>query len=185
MNTTVKMPKDQGLSQVKKAMDSKQNPLSMWEMDFIRTSCCILDINSEEMINRIVKRALKKGCGQAKRVMALIRAQLDDLGKRVENHKRATPTPAFATRTYDDMDTPGRSLAHLQTCARGLRDATVGGFSKGIKVAKIAVENARGDFKVTTARMAEACQWRHSVAEEWYAKGERFVGTCWRRRKSL
>jgi hypothetical protein len=136
------------------------------EIDFVRTSCRILDINSEEMINRIVKRAVDKGCGQAKRVMASIRAQLDDLGKRVENHKRATPTPAFAKRAYDDMDAPGRSLAHLQTCARGLRDATVGGFSKGIKVAKIAVENTMEDIKVTIARTAEACKWRHGVAEE-------------------
>jgi hypothetical protein len=157
-------------------MDSKQNPLSIWETDFIRTSCCILDINSEEMINRIVKRALEKGCGQAKRVMASIRAQLDDLGKRVETHKRATLSPAFATRTYNDMDAPARSLAHLQVCAKGLRDATVGGFSKGIKVAKIAVENAKVDFKVSIARTAEACKWRRGVAEEWYAKGEEVCG---------
>ncbi len=34
-------------------MDSKQNPLAMWEIDFIRTSCRILDINSEEMINSV------------------------------------------------------------------------------------------------------------------------------------
>jgi hypothetical protein len=178
MNTTVKKTKDQGLSRVKKAMDSKQNPLSMWEIDFIRTSCriLILDINGEEMVNRIVKRALKKGCVQAKRVMASIRIQLDDLGKRVENHKRATLTPAFATRTYNDMDAPARSLAHLQTCARGLRDATVGGFSKGIKVAKITVENAMGDFKVTIGRTAEVCKWRQGVAEEWYAKGEEVCG---------
>jgi hypothetical protein len=109
-------------------------------------------------------------------VMVSICTQLDDLGNRVENHKRATPTPAFATRAYDDMDAPGRSLAHLQTCVRGLRDAIVGGFSKGIKVAKIAVENAREDFKVTTARTAVACKWRHGVAEEWYAKGEEVCG---------
>ncbi len=76
------------------------------------------------MINRIVNRDLDKGCRQVKRVMASIHAQLDDLGKRVENHKRATPTPAFARRANDDMDAPGHSLAHLQTCARGLRDAT-------------------------------------------------------------
>jgi hypothetical protein len=109
----------------------------MWEIDFICTSCRILDINSEEMINRIVRTALEKGCGQARRVMASIRVQLDDLGKRVETHKRATPTPAFSTRAYGDMDAPGHSLAHLQVCAKGLRDAAMGGFSKGIKVAKI------------------------------------------------
>ncbi len=114
-------------------MDSKQNPLSMWEIDFIRTSCRILDVDSEEMINRIGKKALEKGNGQPRKVMASLRVQLDDLGKRVETHERATPTPAFSTRTYNDMDVPGRSLAHLQVCARGLRDATVGGFSKGIK----------------------------------------------------
>jgi hypothetical protein len=176
MNTTVKKPRDQGLSRVKKAMDSKQNPLSMWEIDFVCTSCRILDLNSEEVINRIVKRALEKGSGQAKRVMASICTQLDDLGKREENQKRATPTLALATRTSDDMDAPGHSLAYLQTCAKGLRDATVGGFSKGIKVAKIAVENAMADFKVTVARTAEACKWRHGVAEEWYVKEEEVCG---------
>jgi hypothetical protein len=176
MNTTVRKSKDQGLSRVKKAMDSKQNPLSIWEIDFICTSCRILDINSEEMINQIVKRALEKDCGQPKRVMTSIRVQLDDLGKRVETHKRATPTPALATRTYDDMDALAHSLAHLQVCAKGLRDATVGGFSKGIKVAKIAVENAKGDFKVTIARTDEGCKWSRRVAEEWYAKGEEVCG---------
>jgi hypothetical protein len=64
----------------------------------------------------------------------------------VEAHRRATPTPALSTRTYGDMDAPARSLAHLQVCAKGLRDAMVGGFSKGIKVAKIALENALEDF---------------------------------------
>jgi hypothetical protein len=33
-----------------------------------------------------------------------------------------------------------------------------------------------GDFKVTVARTAEACKWRHGVAEEWYAKGEEVCG---------
>jgi hypothetical protein len=54
----VKKSKDQGLSRVKKAMDSKQNPLAMLEIYFVRTSCHILDINSEEMVNRIWKKAL-------------------------------------------------------------------------------------------------------------------------------
>jgi hypothetical protein len=172
----VKKSRDQGLSRVKKALDNDENPLSIWEIDFIRTSYRILDINSEEMINRIVKRAMEKGAGQAKRVMNSIRSQLDDLGKRAENHKRPTPTPAFVTRTYDDMDAPGRSLAHLQTCARGLRDATTGGFSKGIKMAKIVVENAIEDFKVTVARTADVCKWRHGVAEEWYVRGKEVCG---------
>ncbi len=168
--------KDQGLSRIKKALDNKENPLSIWEIEFIRTSCRILDVNSEEVMNRIVKRAVEKGAGQAKRVMASIRSQLDDLGKRAENHKRPTPTPVFVTRTDDDMDAPSHSLAHLQGCVRGLKEATVGGYSKGIKVAKIAVENAIGDFKVTIARTGEACRWKHGVAEEWYAKGEEVCG---------
>jgi hypothetical protein len=47
----------------------------------------------------------------------------------------------------------------------------VGGYSKGIKVAKIAMENTIGDFKATIARTQEACRWKHGVAEEWQAKG--------------
>jgi hypothetical protein len=104
--TVVKRSKDQGLSRVKKALDNKENPLSRSELEFVRTSCRILDINSEDTVKRIVKKAIEKGDGQAKRVMASIRAQLDDLGTRAENHKRPTPTPALATRTYDGMDAP-------------------------------------------------------------------------------
>ncbi len=48
----------------------------------------------------------------------------------------------------------------------------MGGYSRGIKVAKIAMENAIGDFKATVARTKEACKWKHGMAEEWYAKGE-------------
>jgi hypothetical protein len=33
-----------------------------------------------------------------------------------------------------------------------------------------------GDFKVTVARTAEACKWRHGVADEWHAKGEEVCG---------
>jgi hypothetical protein len=174
--TTVKRPKDQGLSRVKKALDNKENPLSIWEIEFIHTSCRILDINSEDVMKRIVKKALEKGSRQAKRVMASIRAPLDELGHKAENHKRPTPTPALATRTYDDMDAPARSLAHLQGCVRGLRDATVGGYSKGIKVAKIAAENAIGDFEATVARTKEVYRWKHGVAEEWHAKKEEVCG---------
>ncbi len=78
----MKRSKDQGLSRVKKALDNKENPLSICEIEFIRTSCRILNINSEDVIKRIVKKALEKGGGQAKRVMASLRAQLDDLGNK-------------------------------------------------------------------------------------------------------
>ncbi len=69
------------------------------------------------MVNRIRNQALEKGNGQVRKVMAVIRAKLDDLGKRVEAHRRANPTPTLSMRTYDDMDAPARSLAHLQVCA--------------------------------------------------------------------
>jgi hypothetical protein len=176
MTSTVRRSTDKGLSRLKRAMDSNQNPLSPAEMDFVHTSCRILGIDSVEMIDVIGRKALEKGGGQVRKVMAAITAQLDDLGRRVEIHRRAIPTPALSTRTYDDMDAPARSLAHLQVCAKGLRDAMVGGFSKRIKVAKIAWENALEDFRVTMARTGEAARWKHSVANEWYDKGKEVCG---------
>jgi predicted transcriptional regulator len=119
------------------------------------------------MVDVIGRKALEKGNGQVRRVMYAIIAQLDELGERVQAHRRATPTPAFSTRTWDDMDALARSLAHLQACAKGLRDAIVGGFSKAIKVAKIVLENALDDFKVDVARTGEAARWKQSVADEW------------------
>jgi hypothetical protein len=91
--TVVKRSRDLGLDHVKKALSNKENPLSKLELDFIRTSCHILDINSEDTIKSIVKRAKEKGGNQPKRVMASLRAQLEELGARVENHKRPTPPP--------------------------------------------------------------------------------------------
>jgi hypothetical protein len=181
--TVVKRLKDQGLSRVKKALDNKENPLSRWELEFVRTSCRILHINSEETIKRIVKKAIEKGDEQAKRVMASIRAQLDDLGTRAENHKRPTPTPALATRTYDGMDAPARSLAHLQGCAKGLRDATVGGYSRGIKVAKIAMENAIGDFKPLLRGPKKRADGSTAWPRSGMPRGRMSAGTSWRRRR--
>jgi hypothetical protein len=43
-------------------------------------------------------------------------------------------------------------------------------------VARIALEKAIGDFKVTVARTGEACKWRQAVADEWYIKGEEVCG---------
>jgi hypothetical protein len=185
MTSTVRRSTDKGLCRLKRAMDSNQNPMSPAEMDFVHTSCRILGIDSAEMIDVEGKEALEKGGGQVRKVMAAITAQLDDLGRRVEAHRRATPTPAFSTQTYDDMDAPARSLAHLQVCAKGLRDAMVGGFSKGIKVAKIALENVLEDYKVTLARTGEAARWKHGVADEWMTKGRRSVGICWRSGRGL
>ncbi len=136
-------------------MENNQNPLSAAEIDFMQTICLILGIESEEMIDVIGKKAVERGRGQVRKVMTAIMSLLDDLGARVKAHKRATPTPPMSTWTYDDMDAPGCSLAHLQACAKSLRDTMVGGFSRGIKMAKIALENAMEDFWTTVVRTGE------------------------------
>jgi hypothetical protein len=174
--TVMKKSRDLRFDHVKRALANKEIPLSKPELDFVRTSCRILDINSDDMVKSIVKRAIDKGGNQPKRVMASLRAQLDDLGARAENHKRPTLTPALAMRTYDSMDAPARSLSHLQLCARGLRAAIDGENSKGIRMARIVMENAITDFKATIARVQEASKWRRGVADEWYAKGEEVCG---------
>jgi hypothetical protein len=79
MTSTVRRSTDKGLSWLKRATDSNQNPLSPAEMDFVHTSCRILGIASMEMIDVIGRKALEKGGGQVKKVMAAITAQLDEL----------------------------------------------------------------------------------------------------------
>ncbi len=95
-----------------------------------------------------------------------------ELADRVEKHKRPTPTPACNTRTTDSTGAPARSLAHLQGCADGLRDAMEGGYSIGIKTAKIATENAKSDFKATIDRIAVASRWKKGTIEDWLSRGE-------------
>jgi hypothetical protein len=158
MAGTVKKSSDKGLSRLKKAMENNQNPLSAAEIEFVETSCRILGINSEEMIDVIGKKAVERGRGQVRKVMTAITSLLDELGARIQTHKRATPTPSMSTRTYDGMDAPRRSLAHLQICAKSLRDMMVGGFSRGLKMAKMALENAQEDFRTTVLRTGEAAR---------------------------
>ncbi len=67
----------------------------------------------------------------------------------MDKHKRPTPNPAASTRAVDFMGAPARSLGHLQGCADALREAMEGQYSKGIKAAKKAMENAKLDFKAT------------------------------------
>ncbi len=55
---------------------------------------------------------------------------------------------------------------------RGLKDAIEGGYSIGIKTARIATENAKADFKVTIDRIAEASRWKRGVKEDWLSRGE-------------
>jgi hypothetical protein len=82
----------------------------------------------------------------------------------------------MSTRTYNDMDAPAHSLAHLQNCARGFRDMMVGGFSRGIKVAKMALENAMEDFQTTVKRTGEVARWKQDVIDNWLKKGQQVCG---------
>jgi hypothetical protein len=170
--TVVKKSKDTALEHVKKALYTKGNPLTKAEIGFIRTSCHILGINSETTMRVGVKKAKEKGENQPRRVLTSLHSQLEELGARVERHKRPTPTPAFNTRTLDSMGAPARSLGHLQSCVNGLREAMEGGYSKGIKTARIATESAIADFKATITRIEEASRWKRGVAEDWYSRGE-------------
>ncbi len=128
------------------------------------------------MIDRIGKKAVERGQRQVLKVMNVITTLLDDLGTRVKAHKRGTPAPAMSTRTYDDMDAPACSLAHLQTCAKSMRDTMVGGFSRRIKMAKIALENALEDFQTTVMRTGEAARWKQGVIDSWLEKGQQVCG---------
>jgi hypothetical protein len=152
--TVTKRTKDAALEHVKKALRTKGNLLTKPEMAFVRTSCHILGVNSKTTMKVIVSRAKEKGENQPRRVLMSLHAQLEELGAGVERHKRHTPTPAFNTRMLDSMGAPARSLGNLQGCVRGLKEAIEGGYSIGIKTARIATENTIADFKVTIDRIA-------------------------------
>jgi hypothetical protein len=95
-----------------------------------------------------------------------------ELAERVDKHKRPTPNPASSTMAVDAMGAPVHSLAHLQSCADALREATEGQYSIGIKAAKKAMENAKSDFKATIDRVAGASRWKKETIEDWLSRGE-------------
>ncbi len=119
--------KDAALEHIRKALRNDGSLLTRLEEGFIRTSCHILGILAEAMMRVIVKRARDKGVHQPRKVLDSLQSQLAELADRVEKHKRPTPTPACNMRTTDSMGAPARSLAHLQGCADGLREAMEGG----------------------------------------------------------
>jgi hypothetical protein len=47
-----------------------------------------------------------------------------------------------------------------------------GGYSIGIKTAKIATENAKLDFKATIDRIAVASRWKKGTIDDWLSRGE-------------
>jgi hypothetical protein len=108
--------------------------------------------------------------------MEHLQSQLRELAERVEKHKRPTPNPAASTRAVDLMGAPVRSLGNLLGCAEALREATKGQYSKGIKAAIKAMENAKLDYKATIDRVAEASKWKEGMIEDWINKGELACG---------
>jgi hypothetical protein len=156
---------------VKKALERGENPLSAAEVDFMQTCCGILGINSEEKIYEIGRRAEEDGKDKVRKVMSAITMLLDELGDKVNGHQRNSPGPSLSTRSYDDMDAPARSLQHLQASVKGVRDTTVGGFARGIKVAKLDLENSMEDFRITVEGTGEAARWDEATINDWMEKG--------------
>jgi Tfp pilus assembly protein FimV len=145
----MKRTRDEALEYVRAALRENSNPLTKQEMSFIRTSCHILGIDGGKVAKAIVKGAKDEGKKQPRKVMEHLQSQLRELAERVEKHKRPTPNPAASTRAVDAMGAPARSLGNLLGCAEALREATKGQYSKGIKAAIKAMENAKLDFKAT------------------------------------
>jgi hypothetical protein len=168
----VKRTKDEVLEHVKVAMREGGNPLTKQEVSFSRTSCHILGIDSGNMVKAILKGAKEKGKKQPRKVLEHMQSQLRELAEKVEKHKRPTPNTAASTRAGDAIGAPARSLGNLLGCAEALREATKGQYSKGIKAAIKAMENAKVDFKATVNRVAEATKWKQRTIEDWTNKGE-------------
>jgi hypothetical protein len=169
--TVVKKTRDAALEHVRKALHNGGSLLTRPEASFVRTSCHILGLNSDTTMKAIVKRAKDKGKRQPRNLLDHLQSQLMELAEREDKHKRPTPNPAGSTRAVDSMGAPVRSLAHLQGCADALREATEGQYSKGIKAAKKAMENAKSDFKATIDWVAKASIWKETV-EDWLSRGE-------------
>jgi hypothetical protein len=147
--TVVKRTRDEALEHVKLALRVNGNLFTKQEMSFIRTSCHILGIDGSTVAKAIVNEVKEKGVKQPRKVMEYLQSQLKELADRVEKHKRPTPNPAASTRTADSMGAPARSLGNLMGCAEALKEATKGQYSKGIKAAIKAMENAKLDYKAT------------------------------------
>jgi hypothetical protein len=165
----VKKTRDEALEHVRNALREGGNPLTKQEMSFICTSCHILGIDSSNMMKAIVKEAREKGKKQPRKVMEHLQAQLRGLAK----HKRPTPNPAASTRAGDVVGAPARSLGNLLGCAEALKEATRGQYSKGIKAAMKAMEDAKADFKSTIDRAAEAGRWKQEMIEDWVDRGKK------------
>ncbi len=152
----VKRTRDEALEHVRITLREGGNPLTKQEVSFIRTSCHILGIDSGNTMKAIMKGAKEKGKKKPRKVLEHLQSQLRELAERVEKHKWPTLNPTASTRAVDTMGAPTRSLGHLLGCAEALREATKDQYSKGIRAAMKAMENAKLDFKATIDRVAEA-----------------------------
>jgi predicted HicB family RNase H-like nuclease len=170
--TVVKRTRDEALEHVKASLREGGNPLTKQEVSVIHTSCHILGIDSSNTMKAIVKGAKDKGKKQPRKVLEHLQSQLRELAEKVDKHKRPTPNPAASMRAVDAMGAPARSLGHLLGCADALREATKGQYSKGIRAAMKAMDNAKLDFKATIDRVAEASKWKKEMVEDWKSRGE-------------
>ncbi len=66
-----------------------------------------------------------------------------------------------------------------------MREAMEGGYSIGIKTAKIATENAKADFKATIDRIAVASRWKQATIEDWTSRGELVCGDLMKRAEEV
>ncbi len=69
-----------------------------------------------------------------------------------------------------------RSLANLVGCVEALKEAVGEQYSKGIKAAMKAMENAKLDYKNTIDRLAVANRWRPETVDDWIRRGEAACG---------
>jgi hypothetical protein len=174
--TVVKRSRDEALEHIKVAMRTKSCLLSKQELSFVRTSCQILGIDGPSMIKTIQREIEDKGLKQPRKVMQCVQARLKELADRVEKHKRPTPNPAGSTRMTNSMGASVRSLANLVGCVEALKEAVGEQYSKGIKAAMKAMENAKVDYKNTIDRLAVANRWRPETTDDWIRRGEAACG---------
>jgi hypothetical protein len=174
--TVVKRTRDEALEHIKLALRVNGNPFTKQEMSFIRTSCHILGVDGNTVAKAILSELKEKGVTQPRKVMEYLQSQLKELVERVKKHNRPTLNPAASTRAGDSMGAPARSLGNLLGCAEALKEATKGQYSKGIKAAIKAMENAKLDYKATIDRVAEASRWKEETTNDWISKGELACG---------
>jgi hypothetical protein len=179
--TVVKRSRDEALEHVKLALRTNSNLFTRQEMSFIRTSCHKLGVDGNAMARAIMNEVKDNGIKQPRKVMEYLQSRLKELAERVEKHKRPTPNPAASTRTANSMGAPARSLGNLVGCAEALKEAIKGQYSKGIRAAIKAMENAKLDYKVTIDRVAEACRWKAETTNSWINKGELACGNLMER----